>query len=144
MLQALTSKSARHICSKSLYTNNLVVDAGFEPAKAMPADLQSALVVHLSNLPKRLEQDSNLWTVLIVTSLAKMRIRPLCHPAKTAPVGFEPTTYKLTVCRTTVVLQGIKLIPGLGFEPRQREPKSLVLPLHYPGEPLIGVEPITF
>jgi hypothetical protein len=51
MVQALTSNAARHICSKSLYTNNLVVDAGFEPAKAMPADLQSALVVHLSNLP---------------------------------------------------------------------------------------------
>lgn len=27
-------------------------------------------------------------------------------------------------------------LPGLGFEPRQREPKSLVLPLHYPGETL--------
>ena len=51
MLQALTSNEARRICSKSLYINNLVVDAGFEPAKAMPADLQSALVVHLSNLP---------------------------------------------------------------------------------------------
>ena len=51
MQQALTSNAARHICSKSLYTNNLVVDAGFEPAKAMPADLQSALVVRLSNLP---------------------------------------------------------------------------------------------
>ena len=107
MTQALTSKSARRICPKSFHTNNLVVDAGFEPAKAMPADLQSALVVHLSNLPKRLEQDSNLWTVLIVTSLAKMRIRPLCHPAKTAPVGFEPTTSMLTASCTTVVLQGI-------------------------------------
>ena len=51
MVQELTSNAARHICSKSFHTNNLVVDAGFEPAKAMPADLQSALVVHLSNLP---------------------------------------------------------------------------------------------
>ena len=51
MRQVLTSKSARRICSKSFRINILVVDAGFEPAKAMPADLQSALVVHLSNLP---------------------------------------------------------------------------------------------
>ena len=51
MDKELTTIPARRICSKSLYTNNLVVDAGFEPAKAMPADLQSALVVHLSNLP---------------------------------------------------------------------------------------------
>jgi hypothetical protein len=35
------------------------------------------------------------------------------------------------------------IIPGLGFEPRQREPKSLVLPLHYPGEPTEGIEPPT-
>lgn len=34
-------------------------------------------------------------------------------------------------------------VPGLGFEPRQREPKSLVLPLHYPGEPIEGFEPPT-
>ena len=24
-------------------------------------------------------------------------------------------------------------VPGLGFEPRQTEPESVVLPLHYPG-----------
>ena len=30
----------------------LVVGEGFEPSKAMPADLQSALVVHLSTPPK--------------------------------------------------------------------------------------------
>jgi len=29
------------------------VDAGFEPAKALPADLQSAPVGHLGNPPKR-------------------------------------------------------------------------------------------
>ena len=51
MDKELTTIPARRICSKSLCINNLVVDAGFEPAKAMPADLQSALVVHLSNLP---------------------------------------------------------------------------------------------
>ena len=51
MDKELTTRPARRIYPKSLYTNNLVVDAGFEPAKAMPADLQSALVVRLSNLP---------------------------------------------------------------------------------------------
>lgn len=28
---------------------------------------------------------------------------------------------------------GLKLTPGLGFEPRQRDSESLVLPLHHPG-----------
>ena len=33
---------------------------GFEPPKAMPFDLQSNLVVHLSTLPKLVRKDSNL------------------------------------------------------------------------------------
>ena len=33
------------------------------------------------------------------------------------------------LCQTT---------PGLGFEPRQRDPKSLVLPLHNPGMNYLG------
>ena len=31
------------------------------------------------------------------------------------------------------------IIPSLGFEPRQRDPKSLVLPLHYEGRNLTAV-----
>ena len=34
-----------------------------------------------------------------------------------------------------------KLIPLLGFEPRKRDPKSLVLPLHYGGKEEVGFEP---
>ena len=28
--------------------------------------------------------------------------------------------------------QGVDLVAGLGFEPRQTDPESVVLPLHYP------------
>jgi len=35
-------------------------EEGFEPPKAMPLDLQSSLVVHLSILPKLVRKDSNL------------------------------------------------------------------------------------
>lgn len=39
------------------------------------------------------------------------------------------------------MLQGI--IPGLRLERRKREPKSLVIPFHHPGEPTEGIEPPT-
>ena len=36
-----------------------------------------------------------------------------------------------------------KPIPGLRLERRKREPKSLVIPFHHPGEPTEGIEPPT-
>ena len=50
-------------------------EEGFEPPKAMPLDLQSSLVVHLSILPK------------------------------TGSEGFEPSAVPLTAGCTTVVLR---------------------------------------
>lgn len=58
-------------------------------------------------------------------------------------VGFEPTTNPLTAERSTVELLD-NYITGLGFEPRQKGPKSFVLPLHHPVEPTKGFEPSTY
>jgi hypothetical protein len=51
---------------------------------------------------------------------------------RTHGVGFEPTSDKLTVWGITIMLP-VFIIPGLRFERRKTDPKSVVIPFHHPG-----------
>ena len=68
-----------------------------------------------------------MWFVLLIYIFLNKHINlPRC------PAGIRTLTCRSRVCCATITQRDIVLyVVRLGFEPRQAEPKSAVLPLHH-------------
>ena len=73
------------------YTRMLVEGAGFEPAKALPTDLQSAAFDHFAISPSGAE-NRNRTRNLLITSQLRYQLRHFGKNKMVGDTGLEPVT----------------------------------------------------